>query len=488
MTMKIRRELLAAAVMIALCNAAEAKSLFLSRGAGLSFPILVSSLTAHNTTANPAYNQTNFNTPNPAGLNVANFTPAVTSIYPSQSVPTDPNVQDRSLNPVTPGHVSHVNVHTLIPSHPSTDIWLMHSQTWWGTSNEPVHMGISMNTDAYVQAWVQDLISRGFNGIELNWNYFDSNATSLLARIKTYVDTLPAGTFYYVVNVDEGTIDNQSDKVGTLETVVAFLQANYFPDPAWLHVNGNPAMLMYGVRNSMNTVAGGGQAAMNTVKANQGGNMFWSDVDTNCAYINEAWEDAPYDWHDAWFGAVNQSDPYNTGSIGTFLSCVAAVPGKQGIGAMAAGYNSTLVRPTEEAYLQQDSGKSIVQRAAYINAHIPNNIHIMHWATWNDYPEGTAIEPAIENNVTVTASISGTSVNWTFTSGTGDETVIDHYEVYVSHDGVNAADLGSVATGTYTMSLIGKGLTPGMIYSIMVVAVGKPCIRDHMSNTVSYTA
>jgi len=130
----------------------------------------------------------------------------------------------------------------------------------------------------------------------------------------------------------------------------------------------------------------------------------------------------------------------------------------------------------------------MMQRAAAYNTNIPSNVTRMQWVTWDDYMEGSEIETGAENNVTVTASISGTSVNWTFTSGTGDETVIDHYEVYASHDGVNAADFGSVATGTYTMSLTGKGLTPGLTYSIMVVAVGKPCIRDHISNTASYTA
>jgi hypothetical protein len=451
--------------------------------------LTTASLSAHNTSANPAYNQTNFNTPNPAGLNVANFTPATTNIGPGPTtMATDPTKQDRSLNPVTPGHVSHVNVHSLIPSPThATDIWLMHSMTWWGTSNEPIHMGINMNTTAYVQAWVTDLISRGFNGIELSWNFSDPNAESILGKIKAYVDTLPAGTFYYVVNIDEGTITNAPDKVATLEAAIAHLKSTYFSDPAWLHVNGNPAVLMYGVRNSMNSVAGGGQAAMNTVKANQGGNMFWSDVDTNCTYINEAWEDAPYDWHDAWFGGVNGGDPYNLGAIGTFLSCVGAHPAKAGIGAMAGGYNETLARPNG-AYLQQDSGKTIVQRAAYINTNIPSNIHIMHWATWNDYPEGTGSEPAYENDISVTASAAGTTLNWTpnLLTGTASETTVDHYEIYASPDGANSAFIGNVASGTHTFNLAPHGFTPGVSYTAVVYAVGKPNIRNHVSNAVTF--
>lgn len=454
--------------------------------------VSLASLTAHNTTANSAYNQTNFNTPNSAGLNVANFTPATSTIGPGPTtITTDPTKQDRSLNPVTPGHVSFVDVHTLIPSRPDL-LWQVHAIPWWGSPNEPVHMGIQMFSAAYAKAWIDNLIARGFNGVEINWNYNDTGtyaSDNLVKFVQAYIDTLPAGKFYFVINVDQGTIDGLAagSRVSALTTAVNYIKNTYFSDANYMHVGGKPVVMFYGCRNAMNVVTGGGAAAMNTVKSNVGVSMYWSDVDVNGGFLGETWEDAAYDWHDAWFGGVNGSDPYNLGSVGTFLTAVSNASTKQGIGAMAGGYNETLVRPNGGGYLQQDSGKCIVQRASYINTHIPSNIKIMHWVTWNDYPEGTGAEPGYENNVTVTATISGTSVTWTHTSGTGDEQTIDHYEIYASPDSVNAAYLGSAATGISTFSLIGRDLVAGHSYTAYVYAVGKPGIRNHISAGVSFT-
>ena len=434
--------------------------------------VTIASLTAHNTTANPAYNQTSF---------AANFG-TTSSVSPTQTITIDPTKMDRSMNPVTPGHVSRMNVHSLIPSRPDLR-WFAHFMTWWGASNEPIHMGIDVNTDAYVRALVTDLRNRGFNGIEVSWNYFDPRADGVVKKIKAYVATLPAGSFSYMVNLDEGTINGQSNKQAVLETAINYLKANYFNDPNYVHEGGLPVLLFYGVRKNI-----GSASAMIAAKADTGGNMFWSDVDPSAGYLNESWEDAAFDWHDAWYGGVNQSDPYNLGAVGNFYSRVAAIPGKKGIGAMAGGYNETLVRPQEGAYLPHGSGAAIVQRARFINTRIPANVTMMHWVTWNDYPEGTSVEPGAENNVRVTASVRASTVNWTYTSGTGDESTIDHYEIYASANGIDAADLGSMPAGLHSFSLGSRGLTSGTLYNIMVVAVGKPCIRDHVSDSASFTA
>jgi hypothetical protein len=61
---------------------------------------------------------------------------------------------------------------------------------------------------------------------------------------------------------------------------------------------------------------------------------------------------------------------------------------------------------------------------------------------------------------------------------------VDHYELYASSNGVTAAFLGSVPTGVYQTNLAQVGLPPGN-YQIYVDAIGKPCIRDHMSPPVS---
>ena len=74
-------------------------------------------------------------------------------------------------------------------------------------------------------------------------------------------------------------------------------------------------------------------------------------------------------------------------------------------------------------------------------------------------------------------------LSWTITAG--NEKTVDHYEVYAATNGGNAALLCSVRTGVYQTNLSLVGFTSGS-YQVYVDAIGKPCIRDHLSAPVSY--
>src|SRR5579871_5895596 len=74
----------------------------------------------HNTSANAAYDRAHF---------AANFGTATWIAQSGATMPVDPAVADLSLNPVTPGHVSNVDVHALVPSRPDLR-WFAHSVPW----------------------------------------------------------------------------------------------------------------------------------------------------------------------------------------------------------------------------------------------------------------------------------------------------------------------------------------------------------------------
>jgi hypothetical protein len=448
---------------------------------GSSSSLTIASLTAHNTSAYPSYNQINF----PPNFGTTSY------VSQTQTVKIDPTKMDISMNPVTPGHVSRTNVHSLIPKRPDLR-WFAHVLSWWNgfsgginnTKGQTIYNGTVVNSTSYIQTLINDLINRGFNGVFFDWGGANSASDQMVQKAKTYIATLPAGTFTYAVLPDQGIIDGlpANQRQATFDAAVKYIKTTYWGDTNYEKDGGVPLLPMYGIRNTI-----GSAAAMSAVKANYGG--YWMDVSP--LFIGESWADGAYDWHDAWSNGVSQADPYNLSTIHWFLSTVAPYAAKHSMGAMAAGTNGTLTGGTGWAlgyYLQQDGGKCIIARANYINANIPSNVTRMQWVTWNDYMEGTAVEPAIENNVTVTTSIQGSTLNWTYTSGTGDESTIDHYEVYASADDINAVDLGSMSAGLHAFSLQSVGLTSGEVYNIMVVAVGKPSIRDHISNSVSFTA
>jgi hypothetical protein len=259
------------------------------------------------------------------------------------------------------------------------------------------------------------------------------------------------------------------------------VQGQYFNDPNYELEGGRPILMFFGVNGAL------GSTAMSTAKSNTGGNMVW--VTQGASSLSQSWVDECFDWtHDYQSGDV-ASDPYNLTGVGNFYSAVSGSM-KKVFGSMVAGFNGTLTNSVSWSmgkYLPRGSGACLVQWAKKINAVIPANVTRIQWATWSDWEEGTEIEAAVENDVKVSPSVSGTALGWTVSSGTGDESTIDHYEVYLSADGVNAADLGPVAPGTHSFNLAAvSGLQPGVTYQLYVDAVGRPNIRDHLSGAVSY--
>jgi hypothetical protein len=68
----------------------------------------------------------------------------------------------------------------------------------------------------------------------------------------------------------------------------------------------------------------------------------------------------------------------------------------------------------------------------------------------------------------------------------GGEKTLDHFEVYVSKDKISAALLSNLQPSARNLDLSNlPELKDGGAYYLYVNAVGKPCVRDHLSSAVS---
>ncbi len=436
---------------------------------GFTFNIPIVSLTNHNTSANPAYNFHNFS---------ANFGPTSAVNTVGGFINIDSNKMDMSLNPVTPGHVSKTDVHNLIPSRRDLR-WFAHATPWFGTSSH-IDIGLNNNTTAYVAAMITDMENRGFNGVVINW-YGSSDVTDgVTQKIKSYLASNPTNKFSYVLMLDKGLKGTGNLAMQNLTNQIVYCQNQYFSDPNYEHEptnGGQPILMFFGVRSAI------GQSNMAYAKAATGENMVWVEENTN--YFNESWEDETFQWTDDFGNGVSSSDPFNLHAVTNEFSAIAS-NGKKAFGAMCSQFNGTLTKSVGWSlgkYLPGSNGLCEVQRASAINAAIPANMTRMQWPTWSDWEEGTAVEAGIENNFSVSALVNGANIlTWNIISG--DEHTIDHYEIYASSNNINAALLGIVANGTHSFNVGAVGLSPGN-YQFYVDAIGKPCIRDHMTAGIS---
>ena len=448
---------------VILCLMARATTVF-----GLNFNVTLASLTNHNTSAYAAYNEANF---------AANFGTTTWINQDGTTMAVDPTKMDESLNPITPGHVSKTDVHTLIPSRPGLR-WFAHATPWFGTSSH-INIGLTDNTTSYVAAMITDMKNRGFNGVVIDW-YGESDSTDgVTQKIKSYLAGISGNTFTYIIMVDKGVKGGTS--TNNLVTQIQYCQSQYFSDTNYEHeplITGKPILMFFGVRTAL------GASAMADLKAETGGNMVW--VEQGTGYLAESWEDECFEWTEQFNSGVNASDPFNLTGVTADYSGIRN-SSKKAFGAMCGNFNGTLTKSVDWSmgkYLPSSNGVCVVQRAATINASIPSNMTRMQWTTWSDWEEGTEVEAGIENAFALTGQVNTTNLlSWTITAG--NESTIDHYEIYASTNGVDAAFLGSVRTGVYQTNLSQVGLTSGS-YQIYIDAVAKPCIRDHLSPPISY--
>jgi len=435
----------------------------------LNFNITLTSLTNHNASAYPAYNQANF---------AANFG-TTTWIKPDgTTMPIDPTKMDMSLNPVTPGHVSKTDVHTLIPSRPDLR-WFAHATPWFGPNNH-IHIGLNNDSDAYVTSMITDLKNRGFNGVVINWYGKGHITDNVTLRVKSYLAGLTNNTFTYILMLDKGTLGGLS--VSNLEFQIHYCQTNYFNDANYEHeplVTGKPILMFFGVR----TVVGSSNISL--IKSALGGNMIW--VEQGTSYLNESWEDQSFQWANPYDNGVNWSDPFKLTSVTNSFPTIRNAR-KQAFAAICSAFNGTLTKSTNWSmgkYLPGSNGLCLVQRAAAINTAMITNFTRMQWVTWSDWEEGSQVETGIENGVAVNPTLNGSALSWSITSG--ESRTIDHYEIYASTNGATAAFLASVPATVSQTNLSQIGLPPGT-YSIYIDAIGLPCVRDHMSQPVAFTA
>jgi hypothetical protein len=148
--------------------------------------------------------------------------------------------------------------------------------------------------------------------------------------------------------------------------------------------------------------------------------------------------DGGFSWVD-----INPANPFDDklSTQDAFYTAAQQTPGRLAFGAAYKGFDDTLAMWGTNRVANQHCAKAWQQTFSEAGKFYSssNQLPGIQVATWNDYEEGTAIEPGIDNCIFLTPSQSGTTFGWTVTGG--DESTIDHYSVFISGDGTNLAKL-----------------------------------------------
>ncbi len=345
-----------------------------------------------------------------------------------------------------------------------------HFVPWFGFGDHMV-VGYTSNDVAQVQKQVGDMISRGFDGVVIDWYgrgtlnhnfvYYDQATQDMMHEVEAH----PGFTFAVMEDVGALKQCNSTPGCNVTQTMIDdlnYANTTYWNSPAYLHFNGRPVVYFFG--EEAYTID------WNLARSSVAGNPIF--VFRNAGGFNYAQAGGGYSW----------VEPTTTGMtyLDGFYSAALTFPTDYVTGSAYKGFNDALAAWTAHRLTPQNCGQtwltSVAEAGKYYST--SNQLFGIQLVTWNDYEEGTEIETGIDNCVAVNASVSGTVASWTIT---GQMNTVDHFSVYVSQDGQNLMWLADEATTVSSLDLATFGLPAGN-YTVFVKATGKPSITNKMSN------
>ena len=373
------------------------------------------------------------------------------------------------------GNVSKLPIGSLLYSGATTKIYV----TWLSWFGQPNHMNVGYVSDsaAQVHAQVEDMISRGIAGAIADWHGVANTSSEAAIQLLKKEAEASSGQFQFAIMEDKGAlgsaaVNNGCDVTDQLISDLTYIASQYESSPAYIRINDRPVVYFFDVDayyidwpRVLSSVPG------NPLVLLRGTSGFTKTT-----------ADGGYSWV-----SIQQNNPFDPelSLQDSFFQAAQGVSQRIAIGTAFKGFNDTLAAWGTNRVIDQNCGETWLQSFSEIGKFYSsgNQLPGVQIATWNDYEEGTSIEPGIDNCVFLVPSQSGSTINWIVK---GDESTIDHYTVFISTDGTNLSHLIDVPSGTHAVDLSKESLSASTTYFVFVKAVGLPSIQNKMSPAIAY--
>jgi hypothetical protein len=371
---------------------------------------------------------------------------------------------------IAAGNVSKLDIHSLLYPGNRTKIYA-HFMGWFGTYSH-MNVGYDSTSRTQVARQVQDMISRGLDGVIIDW--YGKGTTSDYATLTLMKEAEAHPGFTFAIMVDKGAISRHSCSGCTPQQALTkhlqYIEQTYFGSPAYMRIQGRPVVTNFDVDADYQIDWKAAAAAVTSDPTF----LFQSSP-----AFTHAVSGGGYSW------IQPRTTDYGFSYLTNFYKTGKSYVNLQTIGASYKGFNDKLAAWGTNRVMDQQCGQTWLQTFSKINSMYDSNnqLDALQLVTWNDYEEGTEIESGIDNCVSVKASVAKNALNWTIT---GKENTIDHYKVYVSTDGKNLMSLADVRSGNSSVDLCSYSFAAGN-YQLFVQAVGKPNLRNQISAAVTYT-
>ena len=364
-------------------------------------------------------------------------------------------------------NVSKVDVHSLLYSGATTKVYA-HLLLWFGGSN---HMNVGYNSDdaGQVQRQISDMLSRGIDGVIIDWYGPNNGIDDATKLVMAEAEKHPGFTF--AIMIDQGAIEWYScsgcSPQQALVNDLQYIEQTYFSSPAYMTYQGKPVVTNFNVDLSYSVDWNAANGALSTKP---------DFIFQNNDGFSHILSGGSYSW------VMPTNSDYGMAYLNSFYDAGMPFTTERTVGATYKGFNDTLASWGSNRIMGQQCGQTWLQTFSAISNlySAGKQLPYVQLVTWNDYEEATEIESGIDNCLTISASASGNSLQWTVN---GNENTLDHYVPYISIDGQNLMALGNSDVGTNALNLCSYSIPNGS-YVAYVQAVGKPSIVNQISGAV----
>lgn len=367
-------------------------------------------------------------------------------------------------------NLSKVNVHSLLYSGAATKIFA-HLMLWFGNQGH-MNVGYSSTDPAQVHRQITDMISRGIDGVVIDWYGPNRPIDQATQLVKNEAEKHPGFTF--AIMIDAGAIAESSCQgCSAQQRVIQLLQyveQQYFVSSAYFTIDGQPVITNF-------NVDGTGPIDWNAVNAAISTHPRFLFQDSQG--FSHAMSDGSYSW------VKPSAGDYGLNYLSGFYGAGMGFGNLETVGAAYKGFNDSLAAWGSGRVMNQQCGQTWLQTFSQINSRYNSGkqLPFLQLVTWNDYEEATELESGIDSCFSLTASLSGSALQWGIN---GNENTVDHYSVYISSDGQNLMSLTSTEPGNRSVNLCSFPIPAGN-YKLFVQAVGKPMLPNRMPGPVSYS-
>jgi hypothetical protein len=368
------------------------------------------------------------------------------------------------------GNVSKVDVHTLLYSGTTTKVYA-HLMLWFGQSNH-MNVGYSSTDPAQIKSQINDMISRGINGVIIDWYGPNNSIDQATQLVMAEAENHPGFTF--AIMVDQGAIEWYScSGCSPQQALIAdlqYIESTYFPSPAYMTIESQPVVTNFNIDLSYTVDWDAANAALSTHP------LFLFQNNNGFSHTLSG---GSYSW------VMPTTTDYGMSYLSSFYGTGMTFTNEQTVGATYKGFNDSLASWGSGRVMGQQCGQTWLQTFSEINGlyNAGSQLPDLQLVTWNDYEEASEIESGIDNCLTLSASVAGNALQW---SVTGDENTVDDYTVYISTDGQNLMPLTGVASGIHSLNLCSFPIPAGG-YKLFVQAVGKPTLANQITGSVNYS-